>query len=150
MADITKPILLDETGQAIKNAILEVKTAIESQNSGGGGGGEADSGTFELVEEITTTEDLTSIVRTAFPDGTAYKFKAVKVKLEVEAGAGAGNINVNYRNTENNPWVVLATSSQSAIATSKRSYWAKPVVPSTPYTSMKLSGRGTSSNPLTS
>lgn len=123
MGDITKPILLDETGQAIKNAILEVKTAIESQNSGGGG--EADSGTYELVEEITTTEDLTRIARTALPDGTAYQLKAAKVKMVVAAGVGTGNVNVQYQNTEAKDWVVLGTSSAGAISTGTRYHWSR-------------------------
>jgi hypothetical protein len=35
MADITKPILLDETGQAIRAAILEVRDAVLNQGGGG-------------------------------------------------------------------------------------------------------------------
>lgn len=122
MADITKPILLDETGQAIKNAILEVKTAIENQS---GGGEEADSGTFELIEEITTTEELTSVSRTAWPDGTAYQLKAAKVKMEIAAGAGTGNVNTQYLNTESSTWLVLGLSSTSTIATSLRYHWSR-------------------------
>lgn len=36
--EITEPILLDSTGQDIKNAILQVKEAIENQTGGGGSG----------------------------------------------------------------------------------------------------------------
>lgn len=35
MAEITKPILLDETGQAIRAAILEVRDAVLNQGGGG-------------------------------------------------------------------------------------------------------------------
>ena len=34
-------------------------------------------GDYELIEEITLTEDTTQIVRTQEPDGKAYKFKAL-------------------------------------------------------------------------
>ena len=34
MADITKPILLDETGQEIKNVLREIKDAILEQGGG--------------------------------------------------------------------------------------------------------------------
>lgn len=82
-------------------------------------------GTYELVEEITTTEDLTSFARTAFPDGTAYKFKAAKVKLKTAPGAGTGQVNVQYQNTENKDWVTLGTSSTQTIATSLRYQWSR-------------------------
>jgi hypothetical protein len=67
MADITKPILLDETGQDIKNAILgvdetgreikaallEIKTAV--QNQSGGGGGNVSSDSLVLIDRETGT-----------------------------------------------------------------------------------------------
>ena len=39
---------------------------------------------FELIESITLTEDTTSILRTAGPDGTPYKFTDVYVVLVTE------------------------------------------------------------------
>ena len=39
MSEVTEPILLDSTGQEIKDAILLVKTAIENQSGGGSGTG---------------------------------------------------------------------------------------------------------------
>lgn len=49
MADITKPILLDETGQEIKQVLIEIKAAIQNQ-SGGGGGGITPTGTIDITE----------------------------------------------------------------------------------------------------
>ena len=81
-------------------------------------------GTYELVEEIITTEDLTSISRTAFPDGTPYQLKAAKVKMEIAAGTGSGQVNINYQNTLGN-WRRLGQSSTTAIATGKRYLWSR-------------------------
>ena len=39
---------------------------------------------FELIESITLTEDTTSILRTAEPDGTPYKFTDVWVDMVLE------------------------------------------------------------------
>lgn len=36
---------------------------------------------FELIETITLAEDTKSIIRTAEPDGTAYKFTDVKISI---------------------------------------------------------------------
>ena len=52
------------------------------------------SGTYELVEEITTTEELANVNRTAWPDGTPYNFKAVYVVATVPPAPTAGNINI--------------------------------------------------------
>lgn len=79
-------------------------------------------GTYELVEEITTTEELTTISRTAFPDGTAYQFKAAKVKMVIAAGAGNGNINISYQNKD---YLTLSISSVQTIATSQRYHWSR-------------------------
>lgn len=51
MADITKPILLDETGQEIKNALFEIRDAVQNQSGGGGG-----SDGFSPVAKVTQTE----------------------------------------------------------------------------------------------
>ena len=71
MAEVTKPIILDETGQGIKTVIAEVKTAIDNQStkmetalsevktaienhSGGGSSGSADA---VLYTEQTLTDE---------------------------------------------------------------------------------------------
>lgn len=78
-------------------------------------------GTYELVEEITTTEDLTSLKRTAHPDGTPYNFKGAKVRMDVPAGTGTGVVNTNYRNAS----TLLSQSSTNTIATAKRYQWSR-------------------------
>lgn len=37
MSEVTKPVILDETGVGIKEAILSLKTAIENQSGDEGG-----------------------------------------------------------------------------------------------------------------
>lgn len=54
-------------------------------------------GVYELIEEITTTEELTSLNRTAHPNGTPYNFKAVYVAMVVPVAPTAGNINIYSR-----------------------------------------------------
>ena len=78
-------------------------------------------GTYELVEEITTEEELTSIRREAWPDETPYSFKAMLIKFEVPAGAGTGLCNVTYADEDG--WT-LAISSINSIATSARYGWS--------------------------
>ena len=79
-------------------------------------------GTYELIEEITTTEDLTRITRAVFPDGTPYQLKAAKVKMEIAAGAGNGNVNISYHNKD---YLTLCISSVQTIATSQRYHWSR-------------------------
>jgi hypothetical protein len=54
-------------------------------------------GQFELVEDITTTEAVTSVNRTTWPDGAAYRLRAVYVAMIVPAASPAGNFNVYTR-----------------------------------------------------
>ena len=83
-------------------------------------------GVYELVEEITTTEELTSVVRTAWPDGTPYNFKAAKVKLVVPPGAGYGLVVTNYWNDESFPMARLATSPVRAVSSAGVRYqWSR-------------------------
>lgn len=67
MADITKPILLDETGQEIKNVLLEIKAAIQGQ----GGGGIMPTGTLNITEngEYDVTAYASVIVNITYPNG---------------------------------------------------------------------------------
>lgn len=55
MAEVTKPILLDETGQEIKAVLLGIKTAIQNQSGGGGGGGAGVDG-FSPVATVEQTD----------------------------------------------------------------------------------------------
>lgn len=52
---------------------------------------EAD-GSYELIETITLTEDVTQIIRTEEPDATPYALKAALVDLSTPAGAGTGTV----------------------------------------------------------
>lgn len=79
-------------------------------------------GTYELVEEITTTEDLTSVRRAAHPDGTPYNFKSMIIKMEFAVGAGTGLVNVNF--SDKDGWA-LGVSSTNTIATNKRWAWTR-------------------------
>lgn len=79
-------------------------------------------GTYELVEEITTTEDLTTIRRDAHPDSTQYNFKSMIVKMELPAGAGTGVVNVAF--SDKAGWQ-LGFSSTNTIATSNRWAWTR-------------------------
>ena len=67
MADITKPILLDETGQEIKNVLLEIKAAIQGQ----GGGGITPTGTLNITENGTydVAAYASVIVNITYPNG---------------------------------------------------------------------------------
>lgn len=78
-------------------------------------------GDYELVESFVTTEELASISRTQWPDGTLYNFKAMLIKMKVPAGGGTGLINVAYANG----WETLVTSSINSIATVPRWGWSK-------------------------
>lgn len=71
-------------------------------------------GTYELVEEITTTEELTSIVRTAWPDGTTYNFKAMLVKFEIPLSyaEAKGLVVVNYGRGTTSDYFISITARQ--------------------------------------
>lgn len=79
-------------------------------------------GTYELVEEITTTEELTAIRRAEHPDGTPYNFKSMIVKMEIPAGAGTGLVNVAF--SDKAGWQ-LGFSSNNTIATNARWAWTR-------------------------
>lgn len=50
------------------------------------------AGSYELIETITLTEDVTQIIRTEEPDATPYALKAALVGLSTPAGAGTGTV----------------------------------------------------------
>lgn len=81
-------------------------------------------GTYELVEEITTTEDLTQIDRTTWPDGTKYNFKEMVVKCVYEVAAGtSGQVNVTFQNRTGSQWTTLGTTSGQVLNTKRYYHW---------------------------
>lgn len=47
--------------------------------------------TYELIEDVTLTEDVESFTRTADTNGVAYNFRAMRIYVETPAAAGANN-----------------------------------------------------------
>ena len=72
MADITKPILLDETGQEIVRALVDLKAAIQGQ----GGGGITPTGTLNITEngEYDVTAYASVIVNITYPNGDEVSY----------------------------------------------------------------------------
>ena len=56
-------------------------------------------GNYELIETITLTEDTSSIVRTAEPDGTTYNFERCKVLFRTPFKS-SGFVNVFFEDTD--------------------------------------------------
>lgn len=55
------------------------------------------AGSYELIEAITLTEDVTQIIRTEEPDATPYALKAALVGLSTPAGAGTGAVGFAFQ-----------------------------------------------------
>ena len=75
MADITKPILLDETGQQIYGVLQEIKAVLQGQ----GGGGITPSGTLTITEngqfDVTAYASVTVAVPvTTYPNGDEVEY----------------------------------------------------------------------------
>lgn len=54
---------------------------------------------YELIEEITLTEDIGRILRTAEPDGTLYKFRSVMIFVQTSASVVSSWVD-NYVNSD--------------------------------------------------
>lgn len=54
---------------------------------------------YELIEEITLTEDTAVILRTAEPDGTLYKFRSVMIFVQTSASVVSSWVD-NYVNSD--------------------------------------------------
>lgn len=63
---------------------------------------------YELIEEITLTENVTQIIRTDEPDGTAYAFERVAIKIN-RTNTGEGGVYV-YSGSTVVGWSYLANS----------------------------------------
>lgn len=65
---------------------------------------------YELIEEITLTENVTQIIRTDEPDGTAYAFERVAIKIN-RTNTGEGGVYVFSGSTVLG-WSYLSESGQ--------------------------------------
>ena len=65
---------------------------------------------YELIEEITLTENVTQIIRTDEPDGTAYAFERVAIKIN-RTNTGEGGVYV-YSGSTVLGWSYLSGSGQ--------------------------------------
>lgn len=83
-------------------------------------------GVYELIETITLTEDVVSIVRTQEPAGTPYAFKAIGVVVQAEVGLVNSGISVfgNYESTR-----LQAGFINSAISDSIKKYGYVQIYP---------------------
>ena len=103
---------------------------------------------YELIEEITLTEDVTSIVRNEYPDGTKYKLKGVIIKCINARGAANADalFNVSFdANTAMTKYIQSFISSADVCnvvseAIDSYGYWRF-----TPYTGSRA---GSAANPL--
>ena len=72
---------------------------------------------FELIEEITLTENVASIVREAEPDGTAYNFQDIFVQVDIPMGDyGYTSVyhNISFITANNNTMTVYSTFKPTA------------------------------------
>lgn len=76
-------------------------------------------GDYELIEEITLTEDVKSVFRTAEPNGESYKFKSIYFVLEIPAGVSHANTWWFIKNGSN----ILAYPNRSIVNKTKVSYY---------------------------
>ena len=78
---------------------------------------QATKGSYVLLEEFTTTEEMTAYYYRTNEHNRSH-LKAALVRMEIEAGVATGQINFNFRNGTTD----LCRTSTQAIATSKRYY----------------------------
>lgn len=83
-----------------------------------------EAGEYELIESITTTEDLVSLTRTTEPDGTAYNFKAIAVQVHTTAGSAGAEARVYGAFDTNNTDRVWSRVT-NGVYTTERYYWTK-------------------------
>lgn len=76
-------------------------------------------GDYELIEEITLTEDVKIVSRTAEPNGESYKFKSIYFVLEIPAGVSHANTWWYIKNGSN----ILAYPNRAIIDRTSVSYY---------------------------
>lgn len=66
------------------------------------GGGEIAAGEkYDLIESITTTEEVKEVKRTEEPDGTGYAFKQIFATMSVPVATAAGAIYIRVNKSDN-------------------------------------------------
>ena len=60
---------------------------------------------YEVIETVTTTEEISLFVRSAEPNGTAYKFDRLKVLIELPAASAKSPITVKMQKDSAGSWV---------------------------------------------
>ena len=60
---------------------------------------------YEVIETVTTTEEISLFVRSAEPNGTAYKFDRLKVLIELPAASAKSPITIKMQKDSAGSWV---------------------------------------------
>lgn len=74
---------------------------------------------YEVIETVTTEEEISVFSRSQEPDGTAYKFDRMKVLLEIATADSTSSILVRMQKATNSSWVYWYQNA-SGISTSKK------------------------------
>lgn len=76
---------------------------------------------YELIEEFTLTEDVSTITRTKDPNGVAYDFSAITIFVDSPANTNAGaNDVLIFKPTDANDQLIYYHEHKGGIGTSKR------------------------------
>ena len=85
--------------------------------------------TYELIEDITLTEDISQIERTVEPNGTPYNFRKVMVLYTSNAKVGEGNIETTaYSNDKSLGFAASKNSDTTNSETSRVEFEANGVL----------------------
>lgn len=93
MAEVTKPVILDETGQSIVASLGQIKTAIE--NSGGGGGGS----TVDL-DDVGTASSTTCRYQRLTIGSNSYEIRGTKYMEQNVTVSASLNTSVTFTSEE--------------------------------------------------
>ena len=116
-----RPITSFYLDYAVKAAMCDGKGAAwteAEQKAACARAGAVYDGQFELIEEITLTEDTNLIERSAEPNGAAYNFD--NVMIMVEANTGSGDSTLRCRIAELNGSITHLCSLANGISTQKK------------------------------
>lgn len=76
--------------------------------------------TWELVEEIVLTEDISQIERTVEPSGTPYNFRKVMVLYTSNAKVGEGNIQTTAYSNDKSLGLTISKNTNTTISETSR------------------------------